>query len=116
MARKLQLKHESAIYHFMSRGERRASIFHDDHDRESFMQILSRCCEHVGWQMHALRLMPNHFQFEASRPRAAVAARGPLAGAAPAPGNNGDVRVDCPAVGDGQPHERLKLSVCRSKM
>ena len=36
MARQLRIQYEGAIYHLMSRGDRREEIFRDDLDRKSF--------------------------------------------------------------------------------
>jgi hypothetical protein len=37
MARQLRIQYEGAIYHLMSRGDRREEIFRDDLDRKSFL-------------------------------------------------------------------------------
>ena len=36
MARQLRIQYEGAIYHLMSRGDRREEIFRDDLDRRAF--------------------------------------------------------------------------------
>ena len=36
MAHQLRIQYEGAIYHLMSRGDRREEIFRDDVDRKSF--------------------------------------------------------------------------------
>jgi hypothetical protein len=36
----LRIQYEGAIYHLMSRGDRREEIFRDDLDRKSFLQAL----------------------------------------------------------------------------
>jgi len=53
VARKLRLEYEGAIYHVMSRGDRREAIFRDDADRESFLETLAQACEKTGWRAHA---------------------------------------------------------------
>ena len=68
MARKLRLQYEGAVYHVMSRGDRREPIFKDDRDRETFLEILGQCCARTGWQVHALCLMPNHFHLVVETP------------------------------------------------
>ena len=53
MARKLRVQYPGAIYHVMSRGNRRERIFVDDQDRRKFLQTLSEACQKTGWQVHA---------------------------------------------------------------
>jgi putative transposase len=62
MARKRRVHYPGAVYHVMSRGNRRARIFVDDGDRRKFLQALSDACQKTGWQVHASCLMNNHFQ------------------------------------------------------
>ena len=69
MARKLRLQYPGAIYHVMSRGDRREDIFRDDVDRESFLQTLADACVKTGWQVHAFCLMPNHFHLVVETPQ-----------------------------------------------
>jgi REP element-mobilizing transposase RayT len=61
MARKLRVQYPAAVYHVMSRGNRRERIFVDDQDRRKFLQTLSEACQKTGWQVHAYCLMNNHF-------------------------------------------------------
>ena len=42
MARKLRVEYPGAIYHVMSRGDRREPIFQDDADRERFLETLGK--------------------------------------------------------------------------
>jgi putative transposase len=49
MARKLRIQYEGAIYHVMSRGDRREYIFFDDHDRELFLKTLGEACAKTNW-------------------------------------------------------------------
>jgi len=70
MARQLRIQYEGAIYHLMSRGDRREEIFHDDLDRKSFLQTLGLTCQKTGWQVHAYCLMSNHFHLVVETPRA----------------------------------------------
>ena len=60
-ARKLRVQYPGAIYHVMSRGNRRERIVVDDQDRRKFLQTLSEVCQKTGWQVHAYCLMNNHF-------------------------------------------------------
>jgi putative transposase len=70
MARQLRIQYEGAIYHLMSRGDRREEIFRDDLDRKSFLQTLGATCQKTGWQVHAYCLMSNHFHLVVETPRA----------------------------------------------
>ena len=74
MARKLRIQFPGAIYHVMSRGDRREDIFRDDFDRESFLQTLADACAKTGWEVHAFCLMPNHFHLVVETPQANLVA------------------------------------------
>jgi putative transposase len=74
MPRQLRILYEGAIYHVMSRGDRREEIFHGDNDRELFLETLGQTCEKTGWQVHAYCLMPNHFHLVIETPRANLVA------------------------------------------
>ena len=45
MARQLRVEYPGAIYHVLNRGDRREPIFHDDEDRQRFVQALGQTCE-----------------------------------------------------------------------
>lgn len=60
MPRKLRIEYPGALYHVMSRGDRREDIFLDDVDRQDFIKILAEACQKTGWQVHAYCLMRNH--------------------------------------------------------
>jgi len=51
MARKLRIQYPGAVYHVMNRGDRRESIFHDDDDRQRFIETLGEACGKTGWQV-----------------------------------------------------------------
>jgi hypothetical protein len=59
MARKLRIEYAGAVYHVMSRGDRRDDIFQDDQDRQRFLETLGEACQKTGWQIHAYCLMWN---------------------------------------------------------
>jgi hypothetical protein len=42
LAWQLRIQYEGAIYHLMSRGDRREEIFRDDVDRKRFLESLAR--------------------------------------------------------------------------
>ena len=69
MARKLRIQYPGAIYHVMSRGDRREDIFVDDHDRKCFVETLGATCDKTGWQVHAYCLMSNHFHMVLETPQ-----------------------------------------------
>jgi len=61
MPRKLRNEYPGAMYHVMSRGDRRERIFLDDVDRQDFIKTLAEACQKTNWQVHAYGLMPNHY-------------------------------------------------------
>ncbi len=61
MPRKLRLEYPGAIYHVMSRGDRREDIFLDDVDRQDFLKTLAEACQKTGWQVPGYCLMRNHY-------------------------------------------------------
>lgn len=68
MPRKLRLEYPGAVYHLMSRGNRRGKIFLDDVDRHDFIKTLAEACQKTGWQVHAYCLMPNHYHLVVETP------------------------------------------------
>ncbi|MDA1273437.1 MAG: transposase [Verrucomicrobia bacterium] len=44
-------------------------IFHDDADRQRFVETLAEACAKTGWQVHAYVLMPNHFHLVVETPQ-----------------------------------------------
>ena len=70
MARQLRIQYEGAIYHLMSRGDRREEIFRDDVDRKKFLEALEATCQRTGWEVYAYCLMSNHFHLVVETPRA----------------------------------------------
>jgi len=69
MARQLRIEYEGAIYHVMSRGDRREVIFLDDDDRRAFLKTLEEAAEKAAWQIHAFVLMGNHFHLVVETPQ-----------------------------------------------
>jgi hypothetical protein len=69
MARKLRVQYPGAVYHVMSRGDRREPIFDDDQDRRLFLETLGEAREKTDWQIHAWCLMENHFHLVSETPR-----------------------------------------------
>lgn len=74
MPRKLRLEYPGAIYHVMSRGDRREDIFKDDVDRHDFLKTLAEACQKTGFEVHAYCLMRNHFHLVVETPGANLVA------------------------------------------
>ena len=74
MARSLRIQYAGAIYHVMSRGDRREDIFLDEEDRRRFLRTLGEVCERAGWQVHAYCLMGNHFHLVVETPQPTLVA------------------------------------------
>src|SRR2546425_12026798 len=68
MPRKLRVEYPGAVYHVMSRGDRREDIFLDDVDRQDFLKTLAEACQKTGWQAHAYCLMRNHYHLVLETP------------------------------------------------
>src|SRR5438093_1218764 len=56
-----RVEYAGAIYHLMSRGDRREQIYYDDVDRQDFLKTLAEACQKTGFEVHAYCLMKNHF-------------------------------------------------------
>ena len=52
MPRKLRLECAGAMYHVLSRGDRRENIVLDDVDRQDFLKTLAEACQKTGWEVH----------------------------------------------------------------
>src|SRR5450432_3979702 len=62
MPRQPRIQYPGALYHVMSRGDRRENIFLDDVDRQDFLKTLAETCRKTAFQVHAYCLMSNHFR------------------------------------------------------
>ena len=69
VTRPLRIEYSGAIYHVLSRGDRREAIVKRDADRSLFLELLGRTCVRTGWQAHAFVLMSNHFHLVVETPR-----------------------------------------------
>jgi len=74
MPRKLRVEYPGALYHLMSRGDRREDIYLDDVDRQDFVKTLAEACQKTGWQVHAYCLMRNHYHLVLETPNANLVA------------------------------------------
>ncbi len=70
MPRQLRIQYPGAMYHVMSRGDRREDIFLDDVDRQDFLKTLAEGCQKTDWQVHAYCLMSNHYHLVVETPNA----------------------------------------------
>ena len=74
MARQLRIEYPGAVYHVMSRGDRREAVFKDDQDCEGFLRALAEACEKSLWQVHAYCLMRTHFHLVLETPQPTLVA------------------------------------------
>ena len=65
----MRVEYPGAIYHIMSRGDRREDIFHDEVDRQDFLKTLAEACQKADFQVHAYCLMRNHFHLVLAPPQ-----------------------------------------------
>ncbi len=70
MPRKVRVEYEGALYHLMSRGDRREPIFKGDKDRELFLETLGEACARTGWVVYSYVLMRNHYHLLVFTPEA----------------------------------------------
>jgi putative transposase len=66
--RQIRIEYPGAIYHVMSRGDRREAIVLGDSDREGWVGTLAEACGKCNWQVHAYCLMTNHFHLVVETP------------------------------------------------
>ncbi len=57
MPRKLRVEYPGAMYHVMSRGDRREDIFLDDVDRQDFIKTLAEASQKTGCRKEMLQRM-----------------------------------------------------------
>lgn len=74
MAGPLRIEYPGAIYHVLSRGDRREAIVRDDVDRKGWLDLLGKTCGRTGWEVHAYCLMSNHFHLVVETPRSNLSA------------------------------------------
>jgi REP element-mobilizing transposase RayT len=70
----MRVEYSGAIYHVLSRGDRREDIFLDDVDRQDFLKTLAEACQKTNFQVHAYCLMRNHFHLVIETPEANLVA------------------------------------------
>jgi len=69
VARPPRLEYPNAVYHVVSRGNERASIFRDDADRESFCDVLDGVVRRYEWRVFAYCVLGNHYHLLLRTPR-----------------------------------------------
>ena len=74
MPRQRRIEYEGAIYHVLSRGDRKEAIFLNDVDRHDFLKTLAEACQKTGFEVHAYCLMKNHFHLVVETPQANLVA------------------------------------------
>lgn len=67
--RKVRMECEGAVYHVMSRGNKRGSIFESDDDRKVFLLMLGEACERSGAVVYSYVLMGNHYHLLLGTPQ-----------------------------------------------
>jgi putative transposase len=63
MARKPRIHFPGALYHVITRGNRRQGVFLDEKDLEQFLTYLSDCKSRFPFRLYAYALMLNHLHF-----------------------------------------------------
>ncbi len=74
MARRPRLQFPGAVYHVMSRGNRKAPIFDDDADRHRFLATLADAARRYDPRVYAACLMGNHYHLVFDTPRGNLSA------------------------------------------
>ena len=69
MARPLRIEFPGAIYHVMSRGNARQTVFRDDSDYQRLIKGLETVVGRLQWDLLCFVLMPNHFHLLVRTPR-----------------------------------------------
>jgi putative transposase len=74
MFRQLRLEYEGAVYHVMTRGNRKEAIFREDHDRFTWLDYLDQVCHRTDWRVYGWMLMQNHYHLLVETPGANLVA------------------------------------------
>jgi len=64
MPKRKRVWYPGAVYHIMSRGNRRSKIFRDDSDYRVYLKILDKTCFDYKFQLYGYCLMPNHIHLQ----------------------------------------------------
>jgi REP element-mobilizing transposase RayT len=74
MGRRPRLQFPGAVYHVMSRGNRKSVIFSDEDDRDSFMKIFAETAETYAIRAYATCPMGTHYHLVIDTPRGNLSA------------------------------------------
>jgi REP element-mobilizing transposase RayT len=69
MSRRARYQKPGAVYHVMSRGNRKWTIFEDDSDRRCFLMLVGHTVRRYALKVFALCLMGNHYHLVCETPR-----------------------------------------------
>ena len=69
MPRPLRQEEPGAVNHVVARGNNKELIFRDDVDRRTYVDLLRKTTERMGWVVLAYCLMPNHVHLLIETPR-----------------------------------------------
>ncbi len=61
MARPMRIEYEGAVYHVTSRGNERRTVFRNDKDRKTFLDVLKQVNTRYNIICHSYCLMKNHY-------------------------------------------------------
>lgn len=73
MTRPLRIQYPGAMYHIISRGIGRMTIFHNEKDWKKFIQFMERVIKKYNWICHAYCLMGSHYHLLLETPDANMA-------------------------------------------
>lgn len=69
MARPVRIEYAGALYHIVTRGNNRQSVFRDDHDRARYLERLAFYCEEKEIKLLCYCLMTNHVHLLLETPK-----------------------------------------------
>jgi len=69
MARPVRIEYPGAVYHIITRGNNRQSIFRDDHDRKKYLERLAYYCEEKEVHLLSYCLLTNHVHLLLETPK-----------------------------------------------
>ena len=64
MGRAPRVDEAGAWHHVTNRGVNRCNLFHDQTDREKFLELLAEISERYGLEVHVLCLMGSHYHLQ----------------------------------------------------
>ena len=70
MTRPLRIQYPGAMYHIISRGIGKMTIFHNNKDWKKFIHFMERVIKKYNWTCHAFCLMSTHYHISLETPDA----------------------------------------------